>query len=59
MEDLFKEDRTINVGNTLSFMISSGEVNNIEENSATPIPSTSTEDDTINIVHSDIDNAHS
>lgn len=41
MEDIFKEDRTINVGATLSSMINSDEMNNIEEGS-TSIPSTST-----------------
>ncbi|XP_046821049.1 repetitive organellar protein-like isoform X2 [Vespa crabro] len=53
MEDLFKEDQTINVGATLSSMINS--INNLE--SFTPIPPTSIENEEhVNPVYSDIDN---
>jgi len=57
MEDLFKEDRTINVGATLSSMINS-EINN-QESSTSSLPSTTKDEHTTNTVHSDIDYAHS
>lgn len=58
MENLFKEDRTINVGATLSSMINSGEVNNVQEGYTSSIPSTSTDNKhTVNTVHSDTDYA--
>ncbi|KAL2733864.1 reticulocyte-binding protein 2b-like [Vespula squamosa] len=56
MEDLFNEDRTMNVGATLSFVINSV---NIKEGSTSILP-TSTEDDVhINTIHSGIDNINS
>lgn len=57
MEDIFKEDKTINVGPTLSSMINISAVNNFERNSTSLIPSTTTEEEehNINTVHSDID----
>ncbi|KAL2722018.1 repetitive organellar protein-like isoform X1 [Vespula maculifrons] len=56
MDDLFKEDQTINVGVTLSSMINSI----INQEGSTSIPSTSIEDDEhINTVYSDTNAAQS
>lgn len=57
MEDIFKEDRTINVGPTLSSMTNINAINNFESSSTSSIPSTLTEEEVhnINTVHSDND----
>jgi len=57
MEDLFKEDRTINVGAMLSSINS--EINNNQESSTSSLPSTTEDEHITNTVHLDIDYVHS
>jgi len=52
MEDIFKEDLTINICASLSSMINTSKVNNIREYSTSSIPSTSTEEHITNDEHS-------
>lgn len=57
MEDIFKKDRTINVGPTFSSMTNINAINNFESSSTSLIPSTLTEEEVhnINTVYSDND----
>ncbi|XP_043666630.1 uncharacterized protein LOC122628417 isoform X2 [Vespula pensylvanica] len=56
MEDLFNEDRTMNVGATLSFVINSV---NIKEDSTSILPTSPEDDVHINTIHASIDNINS